>query len=138
MRRAGPRKVEIARANVCPLLAHLNAVPVNPDSLVALCSELTAAFVEFPGEPLAAPPPLCRARLPASQAIATRTRLRALLRLVCRHRLPPCAMALHVNDGMVLYEAAFYAAALTPLQYVDHQIGFSMARFRQTLRDLGK
>ena len=138
MRRTGPRKAKMARANVSRLLAHLNAVPVNPDSLVALFSEWTTVFVEFPGEPQVEHPARRRGRPSASQAIATRTRLRALLLLVCRHRLPPCVMAPHSNESMVLYEAAFYAAALTPLQYVDNQIGFSMARFRQALGDLGK
>ena len=137
-RRASPRTATIAPANVSPLLRHLNNVPVNPDSLIALFSEWTTVFAECPGEPPIEHHTRRRGRPTASQSIATRIRLRALLWLVCRHRLPPGVMASHSDESIVLSEAAFYAAALTPLQYVDNHIGFSMARFRQALRDLGK
>ena len=111
---------------VCTLLDGLNAIPVCPQTLM----DVTAAWIQA-----------CTTAdisvSPDMVSLAARYRARALMRLTVGGALPLAVCHTDHSGDVILHEAAFQAAVLTPLAYRGHGIGFEPRRFARTLEHLG-
>ncbi len=111
---------------VCSLLDGLNSIPVRPQTLMDLTADwIQACTTAHAGG------------TPDITSLAARYRTRALLRLTIGGALPRAVCHTSRGGDVILHEAAFQAAALTPLAYQKRGIGFEPRGFALTLEHLG-